>query len=137
MKKIFSLVLIFALVCAYKIPFKRLFENADGLYTITVGEGSSGSFYTFNASDEDCFKGLYSVTGQSLQTKNKEYIENFLEVYFCKLVIIEIVEGMTVKYYYSPKISTYRSINGKKVNVQTCFKDDEYTIGSPLIYCGF
>lgn len=137
MKRICSLILIFALICAYKIPFKPLFKSAEGYYTLTVGEGTLGRFYTVKAEKIDCFRGIFNVSGQSLKTENKEYIDNFLRDYSCVQIKTETVDGLTIRYYYSSKIPVYRSINGKKVNVQTCFGKDYYVIGSPLIYCGF
>lgn len=137
MKKFLALILIVFTfdVLAYKN--RPLFLGCDGVYTITIGEGSKGVFKSFSTDDIDEFY-LYSrIDGQSVTTENEEFIREFLEKYECEKVFSETVSGIVVNYYYTPQISAYRSINGLKVNVQTAKSGDNYTIGSPLIYGGY
>lgn len=119
---------------AFKLP---LFKDGCGLYTVTTGGGSSGKMYTFKTEDLHLFNNIKNITGQSLSTQSKQYINDFLLEYDCVFVFEETVDNLVIKYYYTTKISAYRSINGKKINVQTCENNDYYTIGSPLIYGGF
>lgn len=137
MKKFLALILIVFTfdVLAYKN--RPLFLGCDGVYTITIGEGSKGVFKSFFTDDIDEFY-LYSrIDGQSVTTENEEFIREFLEKYECEKVFSETVSGIVVNYYYTPQIFAYRSINGLKVNVQTAKSGDNYTIGSPLIYGGY
>lgn len=137
MKKFLALILIVFTfdVSAYKS--RPLFLGCDGVYTVTIGEGSKGVFKSFSTEDIKEFY-LYSrIDGQSLTTENEVFIQEFLEKYECVKVFSETVSNIVVKYYYSPKISAYRSINGVKVNVQTAENGNNYTIGSPLIYGGY
>lgn len=137
MKQFLAIILIvftFDVLAYNNLP---LFSGGDGVYTITIGEGSKGVFKSFSTDDINEFY-LYSrIDGQSLTTENEKFIREFLEKYECVEVFSEVVSGIVVKYYYSPKISVYRSINGRKVNVQTAENGNNYTIGSPLIYGGY
>lgn len=137
MKKFLAFSLILLFLYAYKSPVRPLFDKNEGVYTLTEGEASSGKFYTYTAFNDCDFYSLKNVCGQSLKTQNEKYIEKFLIEYDCVKVFEESVDGLKINYYYSHKICGYRSINGKKVNVQTSFDGIIHTVGSPLIYGGF
>ena len=136
LKKGISLILIVFIFACFNND-KPLFSDGKGYYTVTTGNGSSGSLRSFSSEEIYKFYTIKSVTGQSLATYDKNYIDDFLQKKECKKVFSEVLDGIEINYYYSSKISGYRSINGKKVNLQTCDDNGLYTIGSPLIYGGF
>lgn len=137
MQKLLSLILIICIFCAFNYCRQPLFYDGEGWYSVCLGEGSSGKIEGFSTSEIEDYYLYKNIRGQSLTTKDKRYIDDFLKRYDCKLLFIEEVEGVVTKYYYSPKISVYKPVNGKKVNVQTAVSEEIFTIGSPLIYGGY
>lgn len=132
-----SLLSIIYIVCFYHPLSVPLFVGAEGVYSVTYGGCSSGKTESFYAEQINDFFKYSDIDGQSLYTENLSYVNDFLTEYDCRLVFSEVFDGLVVKYYYTPKISVYRSINGKKVNIQTADRDGGFTIGSPLIYGGY
>ena len=117
---------------------KAMFLGAEGVYTLSVeNESSSAKFISFNAKDTDNIAKYKMVTGQSVYGISKDYIDEFLTKYQCVLVFSEATAYGETNYYYSPKIWGYKSINGKKVNVQTAICSYGNTIGTPIIYGGY
>ncbi len=136
-KRCFALLLIIYIFGCCNSSTKPLFADGEGYYTVTTGGGSAGEFKTFKSDEIYKFYTVKNITGQSLATFDKDYINDFLIKYDAIKVFSETVQGIEINYYYTDKISGYRSINGKKVNLQTSDDNGLYTIGSPLIYGGF
>lgn len=137
MRKLLSIILIVCIFCAFNYYRKPLFYNGEGWYTVCMGEGSSGKIEGFSTAEIENYYLYKNIKGQSLTTRDKDYIDDFLKKYDCELLFTEEVEGVVTQYYYSPKISTYKPVNGKRVNVQTATRECFFTIGSPLIYGGY
>ncbi len=137
LKRCFALLLIIYIFGFTNNAKEPLFKDCKGYYTVTTGGGSAGKFTTFSTDEMYKFYSVKNITGQSLATYDKGYIDNFLVEYEAEKVFSETVQGIVINYYYSDKIRGYRSINGKKVNIETSDDNGFYTIGSPLIYGGF
>lgn len=114
-----------------------IFKGAEGIYSVTYGGCSSGVTESFSTCKMEKFYNYNDIDGQSLCTENGGYVKSFLKDKGCKLMFTENIDGIVIKYYYTPKISVYRSINGKKVNIQTAENKGNFTIGSPMIYGGY
>lgn len=137
LKKV-AVVTLLSFVCfIYLSSQTPKFLDGNGYYGVTVGKGSSGRTEFFSTDEKYRFYRFSNISGQSLLTEDKNYVDNFLKDRDCKILFTETVDGIVLKYYYTPKISGYRSINGKKVNVQTAEKDGKFTLGTPLIYGGY
>lgn len=135
-----ALIITFAIIVGryFLTPLRApVFFGAEGIYSVTYGGGSSGVTESFPTYKMKKFYDFSDIDGQSLCTKNGEYVEKFLKENDCKLMFSETIDGLVVRYYYTPKISVYRSVNGKKVNIQTVKNKESFTIGSPMIYGGY
>ena len=135
--KIVTVLLIFCVFCISwtKTP---IFKGAEGVYTVAIEDkGSASKMVSFSTAEKDRFYLINKSYGQSLFTLDREYIDNFLAEYDCTFLFSENYLNGVTNYYYTPKIWGYRSINGKKVNVQTAIGDYGYAIGTPIIYGGF
>lgn len=134
------LIITFAITVSrcFLTPLRApIFTGAEGVYSVTYGGCSSGVTVSFSTCKMEKFYDYNEIDGQSLCTENGEYVKNFLKEKGCELMFAEIIDGIVVKYYYTPQISVYRSINGKKVNIQTAENKVKFTIGSPMIYGGY
>lgn len=52
-------------------------------------------------------------------------------------VCVETGDCYRCEYYYSPEISVYSTINGKKVNIHVAYSRGVIRVGCPLIYSSF
>lgn len=136
-KKIAAILITLLLPCLCKFSSSPIFAEGSGYYGVTTGKGSAGKTEYFETTEMYKFYGYVLVCGQSLTTDDKTYIDDFLAANACVEVKEEHVENITIKYYYSPKMWGYKTVNGKKVNVQTAEIKGKYTIGTPLIYGGY
>ncbi len=136
-KKLAAILIALLLPCLCRFSSSPIFSEGSGYYGVTVGKGSAGKTEYFETAKMYKFYGYALVSGQSLTTDDKTYIDDFLSANACVKVGEEYVENITIKYYYSPKMWGYKTVNGKKVNVQTAEKSGKYTIGTPLIYGGY
>lgn len=135
-----ALIITFAIIVSryFLTPLRApIFYGAEGIYSVTYGGCSSGVTESFPTYKIKKFYDYIDIDGQSLYTKNGDYVEKFLKENGCELMFSETVDGIVVEYYYTPKISVYRSINGRKVNIQTVKNEGNFTIGSPMIYGGY
>jgi hypothetical protein len=116
-----------------------VFEAETGNYSFYIGNASSTCeiVTTTAANAKSLRKSLKNVCGESLQTQDGEAIDGEVERLKANLVFEEVANGIVLKYYYSDKISTYKSINGTKVNLQTANDNGLWTIGTPLIFGSF
>ncbi len=135
-----TLIITFAIIVSryFLIPLcAPVFSDGEGIYSVTYGGESSGITESFPTYKMKKFYDFNDIDGQSLYTKNGEYVEKFLKENGCELMFSETIDGLIVRYYYTPKISVYRSVNDKKVNIQTVKNEENFTIGSPMIYGGY
>ncbi len=114
------------------------FYDAKGEYAVCIGEGGSLSeINTFSTEEMEKFYDFENVTAQSVRVYDLDYIDVIIKRYGFEKVFEEKVENISVCYYYSDKIPVYKSINGKKINLQTALGNQIYTIGTPMIYGSF
>ena len=132
-------LLSFAAACYVQVGADRILSGADGDYNIYVGTASS-QCAILSVGKEEYESGLYDragVTGISVNNVDGDYVKSEIDKLNARLVHTEIVGGVVVKYYYSTKIPAYKRVNGKKVNLQTAERSDNFTIGTPLIFGGY
>ena len=139
MRKIIAALVAFIAACFIQADEKPILSGADGNYNLYVGTASS-QCKIISVEKERYERGDYDrtgVTGVSVSNVNADFVKNEIEKLSAELVFTEKTDDVVVKYYYSTKISAYKRVNGKKVNLQTAERADNYTIGSPLIFGGF
>ena len=137
LKRLAVILLLLYVVYMYAYMDSPIFVGGEGIYTVTTNGASDGKIYTFNTSKMYKFYTFKGITGQSLTTKNFDFIDDFLTKNNCELMFTEIVDGIEINYYYSPKIWGYKPVNGKKVNLEVAKNKGNFTIGTPLIYGSF
>ncbi|MBR7136165.1 MAG: hypothetical protein IKD14_03470 [Clostridia bacterium] len=136
-KRICAVIIAACLAVSVAPQSAPVFSGGDGIYTVCVGDGSSGCFYTFPTEEIYKFYHFKKVEGQSLFTRDQGFVREFISDFGCVCVYEEWAQGIEIKYYYTPKISAYRLINGQKVNLQTAKTVSGCTIGTPVIFGGF
>lgn len=140
MKKIALLIAIVILIKLCPSNDGVKFGGATGNYSFYLGSASSTcEIVTVDAeSADEVKKNLNNVCGESLSTTDGDYIRKKITEYGATFLFEENVDGTTVRYYYSPEIGGGKTVNGKKVNLQTAESENGcYTIGTPLIFGGF
>ncbi len=134
------LALFTAVILAFSlVGEKSLIFNVEGDYTFYLESSSSNAkiiTVDYNSAKE-IKKSLKNVCGESVTTTLKEDIEKEIDRLKAELIFSEKVDNIIINYYYSDKISAYKTINGRKINVQTAINDDIITIGSPIIFGSF
>ena len=139
MRKIIAALVALIAAGFIQVNEKPILSGADGNYDLYVGTASS-QCKIVPVEKELYERGDYDrtgVTGVSVSNVDADFVKKEIEKLNAKLVFTEHTQGVVIKYYYSTKISAYKRVNGKKVNLQTAERADSYTIGSPLIFGGF
>lgn len=135
-----KLAIIFAIIFLINlVPTDYLIFKIEGDYTFYVGKASSNAeIITVDQSVALATKkSLKNVFGESVKCSDKSKIEGELNRLSAQFVFSEKIDDLVVNYYYSNKISRYKVINGKKINLQTAERNNNFTIGSPLIFGSF
>ena len=134
------LALVVAVILAFSlVGEKSLIFNIEGDYTFYLNSASSNAkIITVSYDDaKEIKKSLKNVCGESVTTTSKEEIEKEIQRLNAQLVFSEKVDNIIINYYYSDKISAYKTINGHKINLQTAINENIITIGSPIIFGSF
>lgn len=118
---------------------KRPIFNGEGDYVLYLNSASSLAVAVkIDKCDLlKCYSSFNNVKGELLKAKSKEVIDSELSRLNAEFVFSEKGEEFETNYYYSDKISGYKTINGKKINIQTAVYSDDYLIATPMIFGGF
>lgn len=115
------------------------FEGVGDSYCFYVGDDSSCcqiiNVEVKNA--EKIKRSLDGISGESFKTKKLSDVDKVIEDYDAKLQFSEQIGETTINYYYTDKLSYFKRIKGKKVNLQTARSNEVYTVGTPLIFGSF
>lgn len=129
---LFSLVSVIALLSlnirtgtgiSYEGEKEMYFLSASSNCKI-VGVQSESEFVYF----------MPALKGESVKLYRPQDKDEILKKYSAKEVFSERAGNIVNRYYYSPKISRFTTINGKKVNLQIADSNGEITVGIPLIF---
>ena len=100
------------------------YSSSSGCQIVELSEEKAKEFVYF----KPLLKGE-SVTLYSPRDKDK-----FLAKCCAKEVFEESVSGVVNRYYYSPKISRFTTVNGEKVNLHISDSNGIITVGIPFIF---
>ncbi len=134
------LALVIAVILAFSlVGDKSLIFNVEGDYTFYLNSASSNAQIITVPFDDakEMKKNLKNVCGESVTTTRMSEIEKEIQRLNAQLLFSEKVDNIIINYYYSDKISAYKTVNGYKINLQTAINDNVITIGSPLIFGSF
>ena len=74
------------------------------------------------------------VKGGRVKGVTEEFVKEFLKSKNARDLFEEHVDGIASKYYYSSKISGYKVVNGKKINIHTVETEGGFSIGVPAVF---
>ena len=137
MRKVVAAIVMTAACCFLRpsVPIEKAFGGYEGQVTVCVGAfGSDCKFVKARVKDIFYLKG---VVGACVENADEKFISDVVASSGAEKVFEESVSDTVTTYYYSPQISVYKSINGKKVNLQTASTNCKLTIGIPMIFGGF
>ena len=122
-------------VIAYIYAQNALSELAslEGEKTYYVGVAASNA-YILNEKDAGVF--LDKVKGESCRV-NDMGVETIMKEYKAAEVFVEEAEGTTSYYCFSPLLKRSVIIKGREINLHIAVKNDEVTVGTPLIFGSF
>ncbi|HBF86918.1 MAG TPA: hypothetical protein DDW54_04480 [Clostridiales bacterium] len=121
------------------------------LFTLTLGAGAELKgdgehvFYLYRESsgckivrttEEKADEFIYfkqSLKGESAELKDEERAAEIIEKLGAKEVFSESGDGFYNRYYYTPKISRYVILRGRKINLHLAV-GNKVSVGSPLIF---
>ena len=109
--------------------------NLEGKHTLYFYSSSSNCRIVDvgNGEERDPVYFGHSLKGESVVTL-KEFVGKYLKEKKARKVFTETVGTITNEYYYSPYISVYKSINGRKVNIHVSLNGQKATVGVPMIF---
>ena len=133
------IVCLVSLLATATFSFKgAVFSDSPAGFTVYVGaDGSSGRAVAVEGVFEALSYLTVGVYGCSVKGVDRGYVEKKLKDLDAVYLFAESAEAVVTKYYYSAHIPFYKTINGKKVNLQTAEVGLKYVVGSPLIYGGY
>ncbi len=111
----------------------RLFDN--GLCSL----GLDGKYSYYSSDDEVtkmskvplfCARGKYERIDLA---GDYAYAERIIKRARASVIKEESLDGVTVIYAYSPTISNFTVVSGKKVNLMIAVSDEKIAVGSPLL----
>ena len=134
----FIAVLAVIASCDIKTDEKRIFADSDKDVTVYVGSASSTA--TMKVISYGDYPNGYDdrrVLGSSVHGCDEEYVSDLIDDLGAKEVFFEDLGDVLCVYYYSPRIRSFKTINGKKVNLQTAKRNEKYSVGCPMIFGGY
>ncbi|MGN0819464.1 MAG: hypothetical protein ACI4M6_03585 [Christensenellaceae bacterium] len=134
-------IIICSLIATFFIvgfPKKPVFQG-EGDYVLYLNSASSlaCSVEVEQRSISKTYSCFKNVSGECLKARSQQVINDELIRLNAKFVFSEKGDDFETNYYYSDKISGYKTINGKKINIQTACRADNYIIATPMIFGGF
>ena len=130
------LAAISTLLVVFAVQFENVFIFNDSGGEIEFYLSSAGSDCTIESLsgvERDPIK-ILSIKGGAVKKIEKKYIDDLLKRTNARHILSERVGNVVSNYYYSNKITGYKSINGKKVNIHVCFDGKSYSVGTPIIF---
>ena len=79
---------------------------------------------------------LTNIKGIQFEFKEKTE-EDLLKMFKANKVLEEEVDGMSIKYCFTPYYDKYVLLEEKKINLQLAFKEGKIVAGFPLILTGY
>ena len=131
---------ICALFAAVLLFFGVTLERTPALKGFDVKEfylGKDNSCCVIYNVDEDAeseYKRLFDVCGERAATLDEYDVTELLTMFDARFVFEESTQTTLGRYYYSDKISAYKLVNGKKINLHTVFDGKSYSVGTPIIF---
>ena len=137
MAKFACAALAFLFSLSVNATYKPVFNAKDR--TFFVGrDGSCCSFVRISGWIECALSVVrYNVRGECVEGVDESFVAFALSDLKAEKVFEESASDVVTVYYYSPKICGYKSINGKKVNLQTATRGNGYIIATPMIFSGY
>ncbi len=136
LKKFFIIVISF--ICVLSIGlFNRtsIFSEYSNTFEICFNRASSSESIFSVKKGEFIF--LDNVAGESFSTTAQDFnLDNFLNKFNARIVMVEKLENGVSYYAYSPTIKYKAQILDKTVNLQV-FVGEKVTVGSPFIFGSF
>ncbi len=124
------------LLALYIANAQPVFKNYASRYEIYLNSSSSiADIVTVKGLEILKYKNLY---GESVKVDAENFsLNKILNDFSAKLVLTEYADGVTCYYAYSPKIKYLKQVKGKLINLHVAVRQDQVTLGTPLIYGGF
>lgn len=138
MKKGFKLFLIIALflVCVYFVNRKPVFIDYSNSFVLYTNSNSSNCAFKSVNRLEYCFS--INVFGEECSVKKENFdLQEFLDDFSARIVLVEHTESGTSYYAYSNKVKYLQVIKGQKINLHVAISGDMVYLGSPVIYGSF
>lgn len=138
MKKGFKLFLIIALflVCVYFVNRKPVFIDYSNSFVLYTNSNSSNCAFKSVNRLEYCFS--INVFGEECSVKKENFdLQEFLDDFSARIVLVEYTESGTSYYAYSNKVKYLQVIKGQKINLHVAISGDMVYLGSPVIYGSF
>ena len=119
-------------------PYTNLCEmNVQGKYICYSATDVTGSIECDMTEAKDVLMKQTDVAGEAIIIQKQEDLYKILSKLLAKKISSEMVEGMSVEYYYSPRLQNHVVVDGKKVNLMIANRINNIKIGYPLILDSF
>lgn len=139
MRKTILVLVAFMLITSVVTKPTPVFYDAVGDLSLCLYQASSlGKFVSVSQTDyKNPFIMNGSVKGQCVKNVDLTYTEQVVKRLGAKLSRVETLADCKVLYYYTDKLSDYKTIDGDKINLQVVEKNGVYAMGTPMIFEGF
>ena len=103
------------------------------LITRTVDLGFSFIYFTSSQNAGELRQYFSRIDGESVTVNSRLNTKSVLRELNAKEVSRSTIGELSIVYAYSPRISTFITQNGKRINIQIATREDRTTIGLPVI----
>ena len=130
------------ITCAYLSAALIFALSAAGASSVLKDVNGNKEYYLYGSGsdcvivDENDYSPAYLafVKGVCVKNVSERDVLETIRRYEADLVFSERFGSVTNYYYYSNKISGYKLVKGKKINIHAAFDDGVISIGTPLIF---
>ena len=134
MKKLIIAIIIMFIILAnvdnQKFTLRDYFDGEYTAYTKEFQQDSVDLGFCYMVKDSE------SVIGESVKMDNLE-VGSAIRDLEMKVAYTEYLNGTTLIYGYTKKISDSVNVDGEKINIQIAYNDEYTVIGWPLILGSF
>lgn len=130
------LIIMMLLICVYFVNKKPVFIDYSNTFTLYTNSNSSNC--SFKSVDRLEYLFSINVFGEGCCINKDEFnLEEFLDDFSAKVLLVEQTDSTISYYAYSKKIKYLQVIKGLKINLHVAISGDMVYLGSPVIYGSF
>lgn len=136
LKKILIPVLCFFMAISFCLLGKTpVFKGYAKTFQVYKSDSASSNFLTVNQSQ---FYFVGKIVGESVDLNIKDFcLQEFLQEFNAKVLLVEKIEQGASIYAFSPKIKYRQKVKEHTVNLHVFLGYNTVKVGTPLIYGSF